>query len=348
MELGYLNSRIRAWRSELLSEDIYNGLIAVEDIKGLISRLRETIYARGIEIAIARYKNEKDTVEGGLKGNLITTFKALWDNSPAQARPLLKAIFSIWEVYNLKVILRARNNGVSPDESISVLIPAGEMDESALKELNLQEDIGEVSNLLSTWGSPYARPIKDTIQDYVRDRNLLIVELTLDRFVHSYCLSVAAGKGRNGEIIGRFVKERIDGINISTLLKLSGEGIALSDRGAYFLEGGERIDREGFLRLAGSKDRVELLKGLLDLIKENRWKRVIASVEPEDTFFLEEKLEELMREEICRLAVIEPLSIALAICFVYKKIREIKNLRLIVRAKIFSIPAFKVKRFIIL
>ena len=158
---------------------------------------------------------------------------------------------------------------------------------------------------------------------------------------------MAAG-GINGEIIKRFVRERIDSINISTLIKLSGDGILPANISDYFLEGGEVLDKDRFLMLAISKDTRVLLEGLANAVKDSRWKDAIISLESENIFFLEEQIEELTRQNLCRLAIIEPLSIALAICFIYTKIREIKNLRVIVRAKIFNMPVIEMKRFLIL
>lgn len=331
----------------LLTEEIYNGLMNAEDMDALINRLRETGYARDIEIALSRFKDGRDVVESGIKGNLMRALRRLWEDAPLPARPLLKAIFSIWEVYNLKAILRARERGIHPAESISILIPAGEMDESALRELNQQADATDILNLLSTWGSPYAGPLKGVMGQYKSERHLLILELALDRFVHNSCLSIPEENGINGKIIAGLVRKRMDSINISTLFKFSGEGVAPSDMSPFFIEGGERIDRDTFLMLSESKDRTELLKGLRDSMKEGRWKRMIGSVEPEDTFLLEERFEELIKEDMCRLSIIEPLSISLAICFIYRKIREVKNIRLIARGKVFNIPAFELKRFML-
>ena len=347
VDLSYLNARIRAWKGELLTRGTYDGLIAAEDVQSLINCLKETNYAKDIEIAAARYEDAREIVEGGLKGSLAKAFNELWKYAQPQTRVLLRAIFSLWEVYNLKTIVRARINGIPPDDSISVLIPAGEMDESALKELNQQKDVQEVIKLLHTWGSPYARPIKDVVEQYLRERQLIIIELALDRFVHAYCLSLAVGSSINGEIIKRFIGDRIDSINISMLLKVSGENIPSTNTVDYFLEGGERIDKNKFLKLARSKNRREFLRDLAGSLKDKHWKELIGTTESENAFFVEEQLEELLSQQACRLAIIEPLSIALALCFIYKKIREIKNLRLILRAKIFEIPAIEVKRFVI-
>lgn len=347
LDLSYLNARIRAWNGEIIDKAQYDELISATDMKGLTTRLKETIYARDIEISAARHKNEADILEGGLRGNLAGIFKRVWIYAPVSAWTILRAVFSIWEVYNVKAIVRARDKGISPDESISILIPAGEMDEAALKELNQQKDIKDILNLLSTWGSPYARPLRGVIQQYMRERHLMVLELALDRFVPEHCLSSAGGHDINKKIVRRFIQERIDSINLSTLLKLSGEGLYPASMNSYFLEGGDRIDRDDFLKLAKGKDRKELLQGLIDSIKDRHWRKIISAIDPDETFFLEEQLEELTRQNMCKLAVIEPLSIALAICFIYKKIREIKNLRLIIRAKVFDMPAIEVKRFII-
>ena len=348
MELSYLNARIRAWKGRLLDRETYERLINARDIHALINHLKEGVYARDIEISAARYTGERDVLEGALKGNLGRTFKDLWDYAHDNARGLLRVIFSVWEVYNLKTILRARHGGIPPDDSISVLMPAGDMDEPALKELNQQKDISGVANLLSTWGSPYAAPIKAAIPKYIRERHLILIELSLDRFLQGRCLSAAmAASGANRKIIEEFVRERIDGINISMLLKQLRDEAMPVGIGEYFLEGGEWIDKGRFLKIAMIRDGGEFLRALADAVGDRRWRDAVSSAEHENVFFLEEQIEDLSRRNLCRLAIIEPLSIALAICFVYTKIREIKNLRLIVRAKVFNMPAIDVKRFIL-
>ena len=348
MELSYLNARIKAWKGRLLDRETYERLINARDIHALINHLKEGVYARDIEISAARYTGERDILEGALKGNLIRTFKDLRDYAHDNARGLLRVIFSVWEVYNLKTILRARHGGIPPDESISVLMPAGDMDEPALKELNQQKDISGVANLLSTWGSPYAAPIKAAIPKYIRERHLILIELSLDRFLQGRCLSAAmAASGANRKIIEEFVRERIDGINISMLLKQLRDEAMPVGIGEYFLEGGEWIDKGRFLKIAMIRDGGEFLRALADAVGDRRWRDAVSSAEHENVFFLEEQIEDLSRRNLCRLAIIEPLSIALAICFVYTKIREIKNLRLIVRAKVFNMPAIDVKRFIL-
>jgi V/A-type H+/Na+-transporting ATPase subunit C len=347
MDLSYLNARIRAWKSELLDKNTLYGLIDASDIKALITSLKETVYARDLEIASARYERETDVLEGGLRANPAQTFKRLWDYAPKQGKTMLRGVFSIWEAYNLKAILRARDKGISPDESISILIPIGDMDETALNELNRTHDIHGISTLLSTWGSPYARPIRDVLERYIKERQLITVELALDRFAHDYSISLTSGHDMNRRIINYFVKERINSINIATLLKLCGEALSQANAYNYFLEGGGIIDKGNFLKLAGSKSKRELMEKLADLVKDSHWEKTIRTADPDETFFIEEQLEELMTREMCRLSVTEPLSIALSVCFIYKKIREIKNLRLIARAKVFGIPAMEIKRFIL-
>lgn len=348
MDLSYFNARIRAWKGNLLPQETYDRLIGASDTKGLIMRLKETVYARDMEIASARYEGETDILEGGIRANLANTFKRLWDYAPESGRTMLRGVFSIWEVYNLKAILRARDKGISPDESIFILMPAGDMDETALKELNQAKDIKGILNLLSTWGSQYARPIRDVLERYKKERQLIFLELALDRFAHNYSLSSASDDDMNSRIIKCLVKERINSINISTLMKLAGESLPYANIYNYFLEGGNMIDKDNFLKLAESKDKKGLMQKLAGLVKGSRWKKIISAADPDEAFFLEEQLEEFIKKEICRLSVTEPLSIALAVCFVYKKIREIKNLRLIIRAKIFDIPAIEVRRFILL
>jgi len=344
MDFGHLNARIRAWRSRLLNKETYDGLIAADTLEGMMDRLKATPYARDIEVASSRLGGgrESEVLEVGFKGNLQGILKGLWRYAPSGAEAFLKAILSWWEVYNIKTVLRGGNKGVPPEEVFALLLPCGHLDEMALKELTIARDVRGVAHLLDTWGSPYAKPLREGLQRYIKDKDLMPLEVAIDRFLYEYHLKVLEGNGVDARIVRALIQDRIDLTNISMLLKLAGEkGIPPT---SYFIHGGIRLTEDDFLLYARGEGKDDLLRGLAERLKDETWRRVANSIDPEEAFLLEERLEGLIQERFWRRAIVEPLSIAMCISYIYEKTREIKNLRLISKGKVYKIPGYEIKR----
>jgi V/A-type H+-transporting ATPase subunit C len=367
MDFGYINARVRAWKGDLFSETKYSEFLSVDSLEGFVGKLKGTPYGFDLEEARARFrgKDEITILEKGLKGNLIRTFRKIWDESPSDARILIKVILSFWDIYNLKTIIRGIHRGVSPDELYSILIPAGDFDESALRELTQLRDIRLLIQVLDTWGSPYGRPLKECLPGYLKNREIIEIELTLDRFVYSFYLPMLKGKNFNVSLVKELVKDRIDVSNIFTLFKFVPSLHALTfgkgdnDKGdllvksqssypvlEYYVPGGKRLTEKDFIELSRCKDMNELFSGLIVKMKEEKWKEMLRMVDPTDLSMLEVEMEDLIGRGFCNKAVTNPLSIAVIVCFYFRKIREIKNLRLIGRGKESLIPVKEIKRYL--
>jgi V/A-type H+-transporting ATPase subunit C len=367
MDFGYINARVRAWKGDLFSETKYNEFLAIDSLEGFIGKLKGTSYGFDLEEARARFRGKDGItiVEKGLKGNLIRTFRKIWDESPSDARILIKAILSFWDIYNLKTIIRGIHRGVSPDELYSILIPAGDFDESALRELTQLRDIRLLVQVLDTWGSPYGRPLKECLSGYLKNKEIIGIELALDRFVYSFYLPMLKGKNFNVSLVKELVKDRIDVSNIFTLFKFVPSLHALTfgkgdnDKGdllvksqssypvlEYYVPGGKRLTEKDFIELSRCKDMNELFSGLIVKMKEEKWKEMLRMVDPTDLSMLEVEMEDLIGRGFCNKAVTNPLSIAVIVCFYFRKIREIKNLRLIGRGKESLIPVKEIKRYL--
>lgn len=346
MDFGHLNARIRAWRSGLLNKEAYDGLIATDTLEGMVERLKSTPYAPDIEVASSRLGGgrESEVLEEGFKRNLQGILKGLWRYAPSEGRPLLKAILSWWEVYNIKTVLRGRDKGVPLEEVFALLLPCGYLDEMALKELAMARDVRGVAHLLDTWGSPYAKPLREGLQRYMKDKDLMPLEVAIDRFLYEHHIKALEGNGVDVRIVKALMQDRIDLTNISMLLKLAGErGIPPT---SYFIQGGIRLTEDDFQGLARGEGKDGLLRGLAVRLKEEAWRKVVNSIDQEEAFLLEERLEGLIQERFWRRAIVEPLSIALCISYIYEKTREIKNLRLILKGKVYKIPGYEVKRLV--
>ncbi|MBI5344916.1 MAG: V-type ATPase subunit [Deltaproteobacteria bacterium] len=347
MDLGYFNARIRGMRGVLFSAPEYEIFLKTARIDELIERLKATPYGRNIEIAGARFQGLEDILASAMRDNLSDTFAALWKNAPSASAGLLKAALSIWEAASLKAVIRGVDKGIKREEILRTTLPAGEFGIGALSVLAGSKDVSELQGYLETWGSLYARPVRDGMEPYLKYQGLLDIELNIDRFIASSLLTGVSGRPLNGRIIMETLALRADAANIMTLYKTANSGISQEGVSDIFLEGGVNLKKAAFLGLAVLKERDEITGGLLKEIKERDLKDVLASADYEDTGMMEELFDDVIKRRLLRLSVIEPLSIALALSFIYMKVREIKNMRLLAASKAFGIPDEELRRHLI-
>ncbi|MBI1912550.1 MAG: V-type ATPase subunit [Deltaproteobacteria bacterium] len=347
MDLGYYNARIRGLRGRLLKEADYDAMLKAVDLERYLERLKSTAYGPFIETAGARFVKPSEVISGALRANLAETFDFLWKIAPNEAKPLLKAIFSIWEVYDIKTLIRGVARGVKKDDILEALIPAGDLDQAALNILLGAKDIQDLIQILHTLGSPYSKPLKAGLPQYARTGNIVEMELNLDINSFKFLRSRIEENYLNDRIIREFIILRIDIENILTVFKIAGENYSKEGAQSFFIEGGVRLRRSEFLTFSELKNRDEVLKALKEKILDVDIKEILLSSDPEDIALIEERLESSVENRLARQSLVEPLSIALAASFIFIKIREIKNLRLIARGKAFGIPDDELRRLII-
>ncbi len=347
MDLSYFNARIRGLRKGLFKSGEYDVFLEAGSMAAYLDLLKPTVYGPDIGVASARFERPYEVLSSALRSNLARSFTTLWDIAPQGARAWLKALFSTWEVYDIKAVLRGIDKGVAREDIFEALVPAGEMDVAALRELARSRDVTDLLGLLHTWSSPYAAPLKGGLEAYQKHHSLVEMELNLDVFATKFFASTISAGSENGRVITGMLADRVDSRNIMTLMKVVGEGYSKETLDEYFLEGGMRIGKVEFLQLSTLKTREELLTQILGAVKDESWRRILYTAGAEEMDVLEELFENLTARALSRAAIVSPLTIALAAAFIYTKVREAKNLRIIARGKLFSIPSDELKRFLI-
>lgn len=342
-DLGYFNARVRSMRGELLKSADYEPLMRSSSVDGIMDRLRSTAYGPYIESASVRSTDAKEAVSIALLSNLSESFSQLWKIAPTGARTLLKAVFSNWEVYDLKTLVRGIARNVRREEIKAALIPAGEFDQASLNTLLTAKDLPDLVAFLDTWGSPYGAALRSGLGAFHRSGRTIEMELGAQLHTHRLLLGALEGGPEGAHIMRSWLGLKADLQNALTLMKIAGEGYAPQAASSFFLEGGS-MKRYMFLRLAKVKSKEELATALKAAgPAEVRYAMEAAGGDPA---LLEETAEHQMKERLRVLSIADPLSIALPASYIYMKVREVKNLRLITRGIDFGIPYEEMSRFI--
>lgn len=343
-DLSYFNARVRAMRGALFRKADYEPLMRLESVDAFVERLKATEYGPFIEAAFTRYTEAIEALSNALLADLAELLGQLWKIAPDGARPLLKAVFSNWEVFDLKTLIRGLSRGVKRDELKAALIPAGEFDMAALNTLLSSKDIPDLVGFLETWGSPYAGVLKPGLKEYQRSGRIIEMELGADIRTNRLLMEALSAGFADTRIMRDWLGLKADLQNGLTLFKIAGEGYAQEAAAGFFIEGGYKLKRSNFVRLSGLKGKEELLNALKET-GGSVIKNVLDGAGP-DLMLMEEFAEDAIKERLRALSIIDPLSIALSASYIYMKVREIKNLRLIARGAAFGVPLNELRRLV--
>lgn len=348
MDIGYFNARVRGQRGRLFRAADYELFLRAPSEAEYREQLRATPYARHVDIAEARMTRAADVIASAVGSNAADTFKFLWDTAPDNARRLLKTLFSKWEVHNLKALIRGFAKDVKREEIRGVVVPVGEFNQTALNALLGAKDLADAVRLIETWGSPYAAAFRDVPLD--RHVNTFELEMRLDSFVYGWLLSTVKGGGADAVIIREMLLFGIDAQNIMTLVKTAGKGFSKETIEGFFIEGGPAAPAVGkalFTQAAGMENAQDILDALAKGAKDTGLKGMLSAADAEEPAALEEAMDAATEARLRKAAVTGPLTIATAASFIYMKMRETKNLRLIAKAKLFGIPPEELKGLLI-
>jgi V/A-type H+-transporting ATPase subunit C len=338
VEYDYINARIKGMKSRLLDPPVFESLILKPDVESIIAELVNTPYKEEIEKATVQYSGIM-CIEVALRKDFTNAFrKILRYMKGGESEMYIKILLSRWDVQNIKTILRGKNIHVTSAEILECLVPAGELDETTLVELIKQPDVKAVIDLLATWGIDYAKPLTRNFKEYSEKRDLSILEYAIDRFYFENALKAVKGEKYDDAVIRDMIMAEIDVTNIKSVLRIIRDKIDIEDAQRFLIKGGIMLDTEKLLTMMRSGTLEGAIKHL-ETTPYNFLSKVPEEIlRAEKISVFEKELEKyLIKRGISRFLG-DPLSIAIAIGYVWAKYNEITNIRIIARCKTADVP----------
>lgn len=335
-DFPYINARVRAMRSRLLDAGRMEELLALPTLEAFVQALNNTPYGHDLQEALTRYP-ALQAVDVALARNFYQSTTRILSFADGRARALIEAVLMRWDLGNLRTILRGKHTGTPAGEIAANLMPAGSLNEAALRELAAQSDIPAVVGSFSGLEHPFAAPLSAGLADYMETKDLFPLELRLERFYAEHALRVARGSGHDAQVVRALLESELDAVNVKTALKLQGADLSPDAKAAFFIPGGRIVSEDAFGLLA---DRERAEQGM-------KWLRVqgfpVKTV-GEDLTAFERDLDMAMVRGQTGLYLGDPLGIDIVIAYLALKYNEVKNLRLIARSKQLGIPRDRVRR----
>lgn len=335
----YVTARIKGKKRNLLGADAYPKLMKMQSSQ-IARLLGETAYREEMLVLAQRYSGS-ELIEKALNMNLARVYRDILSFSKGELREMIKEYLAIWDVRNIKTILRGVEHGIAKEEVMESLVPAGSLSEDFLNELASQESAESAIDLLKQRG--FAAPPQEIMDRFITTRNLSEIEDFYDRQHYSNLLAAIRGKSRPIRIYRLFVQTEIDVVNAKNLMKLKLEEMKPEKIMNYMIPGGAVLPIDALKDISRMKAEDALEEIKLRLKDELRG----VSIE-RGAHRIAIELDRFLMRTSEKLSHTYPLSVLPVIDFIIRKKKEVDFIRIIVKGKDNHLTEEMIKELLVL
>jgi V/A-type H+-transporting ATPase subunit C len=305
----YMYARVSAKRAKLLDTKDYDNLVKMQPNE-IARNLEEGEYRDEINELGARYDGV-ELVELALNKNLSNTLSHLRKIAPPELSEVITVYLRRYDLTSIKRLLRWKKS----DRDVEIqdlMLPAGELDIEELEELSEME-FEEIVESISFPDSEI------NYQNYIGGRTeLRKIEGLLDKAYYDE-LEILAERVKSDKF-RRFIYKELEYQNLSTSMRLKKYGYSYEEIQEYLVarNGSSLVEEVG---------RAQDVDEAIDAVRSER------GVEGDRLEDIEHELEVQRLEKALTMLHTEPLGITSILGYIVAKIIEVKNLRMLIRAK---------------
>lgn len=330
MSYEYLNTRIRVMLAKLLKPQQFLALLELRELTELVTALGDTDYAPEIERCSVEFSGY-ELIERAVLYNGQRLFAHLVRIAPEGPRQLIEIVLERFEVFNLKTILRGLHVGASPEEMGKNLYPTLLYPPEFYQELLKRETLRGVLDYLLSTGNRYYQPLAAVFPEYERTGKLALLEHALDSFYFAHARSVLEERAdENAQIVQEALGTEADILNLVYALRVVASQVQSDEKYRYIVEGGRHLSPEAVRALLASSDVDDFWS---KLARTPYFRKIGVPQEqlsaPLGAPRLQERLENLLYAELCRLELGRFFDIQMALSYIWRKSAEMTNLRVI-------------------
>jgi V/A-type H+-transporting ATPase subunit C len=322
-DYDYANARLRALKSQLLERRTLLEFAALTRVDDLTARLADSAYGEEIRAALARYFGVRVVMEA-CRLHLAATYRKIRGFFDEEGTHLVSILLARWDLFNLKTILRGQEARTPAGEILEALVPAGDLDESALRTLVRQPDPTATADLLRTWNAGYAGAVRQALAEYANTHDWSAFEAALDSLFYGRLFGSLEKSGENDGLVHEILAREIDTSNVMTALRLreAGSGMSEDEVRRRLLSGGE-LSLDWLMALARATREEEALASL----RASKFGNALTKVETLDVGRIQYELD----RDLARFGIgffsRDPITISTAIGFITAQKVEATNLR---------------------
>jgi len=317
-------------------------LIPKEDYKKILKMglaeisnyLGETQYSKEINKLGVKFSGI-ELIEQSLNKNFKHTVEKLKRISPDSYNDLIDAYLVKYDIDNIKTIIRANTLKLDHEECKSLLHPFGILSEENLDDL-MKKDIDEMLKSLK-------RPLNKFYKDYkaLNSKKLIDIETALDHFYFRSMLEFADRIPRQGKLFREFLLSIIHTTNLLTFFRLKKENLSKNEIEKHIFSTSDGIENIFLRKLLNAPSKEEINK----IIARSRYP--INEIDESSLIPIEISLQKYVLERTLLFQHQNPLSVYTILSFLFAKEIEIRNLKIIVKAKHLEMDMDKVESLVI-
>jgi vacuolar-type H+-ATPase subunit C/Vma6 len=206
-------------KSRLLSKREFDALLETDSLQGLITALTGTAYRKTVEAALARTSG-MDCIAQALRDDLVNTVGKVHKFYRGRAGEMTAMVLRIYDIQNLKAILRGLTKQVPLDEILFSVLPIGELEEDLLSELARAPNPRAVIDLMATMVLPFAQPLLQLRVDRP-GAEITEMELALDQWFYRQSFQYLQTTRHVDGILLSALQLEADLINLLTMLRFA-------------------------------------------------------------------------------------------------------------------------------
>lgn len=322
----YLNpsARVRARKGRLFNEKQMTELVDANDINEVENYLK----------GVPDYAETLDeySLDKALDVQSAETYKFIAGLAPKEVKDPFVTMSKKVDIDNIKSLITAKEVGLTVDETQELLIPCG----SLYDTLNNLVDADNISNIVSALDSTeYATALEDALPEYEETGMVLPLESALDKVYLSKLLgSSDVPADENRQIVYSFVGTKVDIANLKLIIRAKEDGLNYDAISPYMLDEGYQLREWKLKDLMESPDVTNVISGLEGTKYAEPLSNAITEYnETGSVAVFERALDVYVAEHAKSLASKKPLGVGPIIGYLSQKETEIKNLKIIARAK---------------
>jgi V/A-type H+-transporting ATPase subunit C len=322
----YLNpsSRVRARKGRLFDEKQMSEIVEANSIEEVENYLK----------GVPEYADVLDEypLDKALDIQRAETYNFIARIAPKEVKDPFVVMAKKTDINNIKSLITAKEVGLDAEETRELLIPSG----SLYDELNSLADADSVTDIITSLdGTEYATALEDALPQYEEKKMTLPLESALDKYYLGNLLrSSDVPADENRQIVYSYVGTQVDVDNLKLILRAKEDGLTYDDISEYILADGYQLREWKLKDLMDSPDVTNVVSGL----EGTKYSEALTSVVPQynetgSVAVFERALDVYVTEHANSLASKKPLGVGPIIGYLSQKEAEIKNLKIIARAK---------------
>jgi V/A-type H+-transporting ATPase subunit C len=318
------NAKIRARKGRLFDEKHFTEIIEADDVSEIVN------YLKGFPDYLEHLDNY--SVEKALDIQLAKTYVLLSKMVPGDIEKTFAVLGKKPDISNIKSLIAAKEANFNKEETLDLLIPAGKL-YPVCEQLADVDRVEEVITGLD--GTEYGPILEDSLSQYEEKGMILPLEFALDKFyLESMFIASSGPSDENTTILHSYIGSQVDVANLKLIIRAKADGLDYDAIAPYVIPNGHQIKEWKLKDLMEAETLPTLVNGLDGTDYYQTLNECVADFnESNSASVFENALNEYLIEYANNLSIKKPLGVGPIIGYLNEKEKEIKNLKIIIRAK---------------